>query len=58
MGVAVFDYACLQPVTFSPLEGRWGGGWRHPTEQERKMMKKLGFDTCNSKLYAKSYSFP
>ena len=40
------------------VEGRRGGAWRHPAEQERKMMKKLGFGIINCTHYAKIHESP
>jgi hypothetical protein len=36
------------------VEEQRGGAWRHPAEQERKMMKKLGFDMVKRTHRAKT----
>jgi hypothetical protein len=47
-----------QPLFFIiEIEGRRGGAWRHPAEQERKMMKKLGFNIGKCTHYAKANNF-
>jgi hypothetical protein len=51
MGVAVIAHRFRSLLFFISGGGRWGG-LRHPTEQERKMMKKLGFDYIISNMCA------
>ena len=44
VSVKLMEPSGQPPFFIFEVEGLQGGDWRHPAEQERKMMKKLGFD--------------